>query len=452
MELFHPNIPLQPRPSGCFVPLTAVQQRVFNRFIKRGTTLSDLRMCAASVRLSGPLNTDFLKESIESVVQRHEALRTRITIAGGTPTQHIDARPDYFEFVDLTNEAPEKIEKEAMLIGQEFMDRRIDLTAGPLFGAKLLRLSDHDHFLIMALDHLISDAGSYVILNREIWALYQQAVHERPLALSPLPIQFPDYAVWQQNTLDCWLKNHEPYWRQRLSGAPHLRLTPDSGPLATEHISIARLHFPFGKALSTKVHDVAKREKMRVPLVVLTIYLVVMSRWFNQRDLILTFVSHGRHDHPDLTSMVGILAHFLHLRIEIGNKDNFLDLAKQADLEFRAAHQHRDFGRVPDLFPECATDLHFNWLPNGGNWSIDTRQGDDQAVTARPVPLRVNWHPEFLPLFSDTASGINVTVTYRPDMFTRNTVERFGRNLNQVSEKFVQNPLTRVDSIALDTF
>lgn len=442
------DIHLQPRPAGCPVPLVALQRYQWDRIVKRGTSLSDFRMCATSIRLSGLLDVSFLQKSIESVVQRHESLRTKIATVGGVPLQQIETElHDYFEFADLTNIPPTQREREAVRLSQEFMGKKIDIFVGPLFEAKLLKLSDQDHVLIIGLDHLVSDAASYRILNREILSLYRHCVHDRSFSLPPLPIQFPDYAIWEKNTYDSWLKEHEPYWRQRLSGAPRIRLTPDKDLPETEHPVFARLHFPFGKTLSTKLHEIAQREQMRLPLVVLTTYVAVMSRWCDQRDLVLAFVSHGRSGHPDLKNMIGLLAHVLYFRIEIGNNDSFLDVLKKVHLESNSAHLHRDFGRLLELIPGF-TDLHFNWLP--ARETIGHQREDDRAVKARSFPFKVESPaPNVLPLFADTASGINVTVRYRSDVFTQNTIERFGQSLRRASEEFAQNPLARVDSVAL---
>lgn len=446
-----PDIRLQPRPPGSSVPLTTLQRYQWNRYTKTGTSLSDFRMRAVSLRLTGPLNVSALKDSMESVIDRHESLRTKIAIVDGKPLQKINTKlHNYFELNDLTNIPSIRQEREAVILGQEFLERKIDILIGPLFEATLLKLSDYDHIMIIGLDHLVSDATSYKILNRELLSMYLHFVHDPSFSLSPLPVQFPDYAIWEQSTYQSWINEHENYWRQRLSGAPHIRLTPDTGLSATEHPVFTRLHFPFGKSLSTNLNEIAQREHTRLPFVVLTAYIIVMSRWCDQRDLVLAFMSHGRRGHPDLMNMIGIFAHHLFLRIEIADNDSCLDVLKKVDLEFDSAQKHQDFGRVPELIPDF-TELRFNWLP--AREYVDHQSDNAQLLKVRSFPLKVmeQTSKNIFQLFSDSASGINATVIYRADLFAKATILRFGKNLRLVSEQLAQNPQTLISSIALAT-
>jgi len=180
-------------------------------------------------------------------------------------------------------------------------------------------------------------------------------------------------------------------------------------------------------------------------LVVLAIYVVVMSRWCDQEDLLLVFVSNGRY-RPELEDMIGQLAAHLHLRVDVTKEDRFIDLLKRVSLEYFSAYDHQDFGRVPDLFPACNTDLYFNWVPSEwGQWSVSHC---DQ--------VRIEWRGFWKPLpfklacfFFDTAPGIVCRIEYRPDLFALSTIERFGYNLRLVAQVFSCHPLTRATSVSI---
>lgn len=407
-----------------------------------------MRMCATSVRISGPLNANFLRESIECVVRRHESLRTRISLTDGAPGQQIDEfRSDYLELQDLSSISAIQVEKEAKRLAQEFVDRKSDLFAGPLFDAKLLKLSESEHALILTIDHFISDAISYAILNRDIWASYNQVSQGLSPALPTLPLQFADYAVWQQKTYDVWINQHGEYWRKRLASVPSTRLPLTDDLTESEQPVGAMLHFPFGKVLTEKLRIVAERERTRLSMVILTIYSAVVSSWCGQRDLLVGLVSHGRHMRPELKETIGLLINTLPLRIEIVENDNFIDLLKRVGAEVDSARGHQDFDRMRGSI-KYSTELSFNWLTtNGLDPSIHGQRQAESALRLRPIPLRPAWPAKFLPFFFDSQAGINVTVAYRPDVFTIHTVERFGRNLRLFAAQLADHPLARVTSV-----
>jgi hypothetical protein len=420
--------------------------------IKQEKLLS-VRMGAASVRVLGLLNTSLLQDSIEVVMRRHESLRTRFVMVDGVPRQHIEPPCEYhLKVVDLAAVSSIKMESKAKRLAQEFADERIDLSVGPLFEAKLLRLSERDHVLISLVDHMVSDAFSWAILSKEIWASYNQAAQGLPISLPKLPIQFADYAVWQQCTYSAWLEQHEAYWRGRLTGAPCIQLQHDDGLAEVQHSTGGMLHFPLGKALTARLREVAQREGTLLSMVVLTVYISMMSRWCNEGDLVVRVTSHGRHGRPELANMIGFLSTNLHCRVELSKKDSFVDLLKRVSLEFYSAHQHQDFDRVPYLFPECSTELFFNWLPT--NWTrtpVNHRREADDSLTIQPFPLEVRapGTKYFCPVFSDTAAGVVVTVWYPADRFAKRTIERFGHNLRLFATEFAQRPHASAASIAL---
>jgi hypothetical protein len=306
------------------------------------------------------------------------------------------------------------------------------------------RLSADHHVFAFALDHLVSDAASIAILGQEIWTLYRQAAAGLPFSLSPLLVQFGDYAVWQQRTDSRWLAQHGSYWLGRLANTTRPRIAVDFGSLASTHRTDGVLHVPFGKKLSVALQDLAGREQLRLPVVVLSAYVCAMSLWCQQRDLLVAFVSHGRH-RPELAGMIGNLASLLYFRIEITDGQSFRDLLEQAQGEFDRAFAHYDFDRVPDLVPDCATDVGFNWVANTFD-SIPHVAHPADVIRLRTFPFRMSWSLGMIFFCSDTPAGIAATMLYRSDLFAAGTLERFGRRMRTVARQMAEQPETNVAS------
>lgn len=445
------DIPLQPRATGCPAPLTALQVR-WRKWITQENGGLSQRICTA-MRVSGLLRVDLLRTSLEVVFRRHESLRTRIVLIDGVLAQIVDASCDLkLDVIDLSEVSPSTAESRVLRCSEEFSREKIDLSVGPLFAAKLFKLSVSEHVLILALDHMITDGVSNNIVCREIWTAYHQLVRGLAPSLPQLPVQFADYAVWQQRTYGAWLRRHELYWRRRLAGAPKIQIPIEDRLIEVKNPVGATLEIPFGDALSARLRIVARREGVLLPVVVLTIYLAAMSHWCNQRDLVLTFLSNARY-RPELQGMVGFLANVLYLRVEVTDDDSLSTLLKRVNFEFHSAYEHQDFGWVPDLVPECSTELHFNWLPP--NWIstlIDDAQEGHGALRIQPFPLSLTWPFKFIPWFSDSPAGVTVLVGYRPDIFERTTVERFGKSLVLFAEQLSGRPSARVLSLRSSMF
>jgi hypothetical protein len=440
------EVPIQPRMSGCQIPLAAYQLHFWKYFNSRSPGMSDRRSYVAT-RITGPLNVGLLQRCLAEVVSRHESLRTRIVVIDGNPTQQIDTGHETrLELVDLSEVRPPTAAREVMRRGEEFIRVPVDLAVGPLFAAKLFRLPD-EHVLILASSQLLSDGYSNTVLASEIWTLYQQGAQGLPLSLPSLPLQFADYAVWLDRTYSARLKMHEKHWKGRLTGAPEIRLPRDDGMVETKDPFCATLTIPFGNELSTGLRNLARREGTLLPLVVLTAYIAVMSRWCTCRDLVVVFVSNGR-SRPELRSTIGLVTSILFLRINVAKEDSFLTLLKRIESEFSSAYQHQDFDCVQQLIiPDRVAGVAFNWLPAGCAWSgsadLELKVNDELEI--QPFPLDLTWeYYEFTPWFHSTAAGVSVTVGYRPDFFSSSTVEWFGNSLRSFAEEFAHDPLAPI--------
>src|SRR5262249_49921395 len=124
-----------------------------------------IRQILSATLLRGRLNVAALRTAIAEMTWRHDALRMRFTVLDGTPTQHVTPSVECaLEMEDLTS-VPEcdrgvRIQR---TIAKEVL-QPINVSEGPLFGARLVRLNDEEHVLILALEHLISDMKSMSIL------------------------------------------------------------------------------------------------------------------------------------------------------------------------------------------------------------------------------------------------------------------------------------------------
>jgi hypothetical protein len=409
------------------------------------------RQLAIPMRIVGALKIDVLRHSLQIIVCRHEALRTRFVSDTDGPRQQIDdAHVTDLEVIDLRRSSRISAERETRRQSEAFIAKDIDLCVGPLFAARLFILNNKEQVLILALDHIITDGISNVIIFRELWSIYQQLVLGSPWSLVPVPLQFGDYAVWRQNMSEFLREEHESYWTSRLAEAPKIMLPRDAGVQQAQNPVEARLRLAFGVGLSARLRDLAQRERTLLPLVILTAYVTVMSRWCRQEDILLIFVSNAR-GRPELQNVVGFLANIVCLRVAVRQQDRLIDLLRRVDLEFRAAQEHQDFDRVIDLVPEGTTELGFNWLPDywGQNMTHDVIAADAglriEPFWIASVPPR----PAFSPWFSKSEAGIALTVEYRSDLFATRTIEWFGYSLRLCAEELTRCPHTQVSCLSI---
>jgi hypothetical protein len=411
-------------------------------------------LCASAVRILGPLDPDLLRKGIDATVQRHESLRTRFRSQNGQLCQQVDSSNDpVFTVIDLSELPLSAAERAAQPLVQEFIDAPVDLSAGPLFEARAWKLGTNDYILVLLIDHMISDGLSNGILCREIWSSYQRAARGESPVLPRLAVQFADYAVWQERTREPWMAAHSAYWSRHLQGIRRMELPKDDASSSERRCDGSMLHLPFGEPLTTSLRQTARAERTLTSLLVLTAYAVVMSSWCRQEDLLILFASHGRQQ-PGLQNVIGFVATFLPLRVAVRGDATLHALIEQIKHELAAALRHRDFDRVPDFVPQCKSEAIFNWQIVASERSALDQHTMLEAVAPRdalkdelliePLAVRFPNRAKFVPVIFDTASGLHLTVNFRPDLLASTTVGRFGRNLLLVARELVADASRRI--------
>ncbi|HEY0603977.1 MAG TPA: condensation domain-containing protein, partial [Herpetosiphonaceae bacterium] len=223
------------RPDGA-LPLSFTQQRLW--FLNQLQPDSSFYNIVIAIQMSGRLDVAALEQSLTTIVQRHEILRTTFQLADGQPAQVIAGAHSFSLPVhDLAAQPAADGEAQIKQFVEHEAQRPFDLAHGPLIRAYLLRLSPEQHTLCLSVHHIVWDGWSLGIFYRELAALYEiystAAAYEIPArlaaALPPLRTQYADFASWQRDYLQgAVLDQQLSYWKQQLAGMPpHIDLPTD---------------------------------------------------------------------------------------------------------------------------------------------------------------------------------------------------------------------------------
>jgi hypothetical protein len=204
------------------LPLSFAQERLW--FLHQFEPESTAYNTPEAYHLAGPLDVTALQRAVNEIVRRHEVLRTTFRVLEGKNIQVIApaatvALPcaDFSEMTDelLKQAVQREIEKD--------FQAHFDLSAGPVFWGKLIRLRTDEHLLLFNFHHAFIDGWSRGVFARELSTLYADFHLGRAISLPALPLQYADYAVWQRQWLQGRkLEGHLEYWRRQLADAPVL--------------------------------------------------------------------------------------------------------------------------------------------------------------------------------------------------------------------------------------
>src|SRR5579859_2116364 len=178
-------------------PASFAQRRLwFLDQLEPGTAAYNL---PRAFRVLGPLDIEILRRALDTIIRRHASLRTVFDSVHGEPRQVVLPGSSLdLPLVDLTNIPGIDPETEALRIVSEEGKKPFDLGEGPLLRSLVIRLGPDRHIVLLVMHHIITDGWSISILFREVTSCYAEFARGKEPDLPELPIQYAEYAQWQQ--------------------------------------------------------------------------------------------------------------------------------------------------------------------------------------------------------------------------------------------------------------
>jgi len=436
-------------------PLSLAQQRLwFMDQLEPGSAMYNIPL---AFRMSGSLDVDALRQTVEAIVSRHEALRTTFRMVDEQPMQCIAEQGSISLCVTDLTDLPEtgrgtEVER---LTSEEF-GKPFDLVHGPLFRINLLRLGEKEHILLLVMHHIISDGWSIGVLLQEMAAFYNAFVQGTVPSLPELPIQYADFAEWQRE----WLKgealeSQASYWKRQLDGTlPVLELSTDHPRPVVQTYRGKRKSRVLPKPLEKALTALSQREGVTLFMTALAAFQTLLHRYTGQDDVIVGSVTANR-DRVEIEGLIGFFVNTLALRTDLSGNPTFRELLKRVREVALGAYAH------PDLpFDMLIEELN---VPRGLSYSPlfqvmflfqNAPLESFQLAGLKLVSLEAGTDTAKFDLtleLTEGQEGLSCSVVYNTDLFDGDTVERMTGHFQTLLQGIVDHPDARLSELPLLT-
>ena len=401
-----------------------------------------------ALKLTGRLELTALREALDAIIARHEALRTAFPAPAGQPTAMV-ARSQTLQ-IPIVSVYPDEALRAASAAAAE----PFDLAHGPLVRAKLFRLAADEHWLVISIHHIVCDGWSMTNLFSELAELYSARLHRRTARLPDPLVQYGDYALWQRQHLAGQGGNAErAFWRQELEGIPPaLELPGDrprpvkpAGPSATVQLDIpARLV----AALVELSHD----EGTTLFSALLAGWQTLLYRWTGEVDFCVGTPVAGR-TRPELEPLIGLFVNTLVLRGELSGDPPFREVLQRSAETVLRAHEHQDMP-FEQLVAELRPEREIGRTPLVSTLialqNLGGRLPALPGLEVSPVSLPGGGAKFDLTLdLAEDERGLLGTLEYRADFFEHSTVKRLADQFLRLLEGAAADPDRRLSRLPL---
>ena len=428
-------------------PLSSTQQALW--FLQQMAPESTAYNVAVAMRATSSLDVSIARKTFETLVQRHDSLRTTFRQDGEQPLQQVQADFNVsFEEIDGTRW--DDLELRRRLV--EAAHAPFDLARGPVARAYLVHVGPSESILMINAHHLVIDGWSCWLLLNEFRELYTAQARQKtvPTLLSP-PARYADFVRWQTELLDSaegermW-----SYWKRELSGElPVLRLF-NSRPQATQTFAGASHYFQLQGQVIEGLRSLAQAEGTTLYTLLLSAFQVLLQRYTAQDDILVGSPVAAR-PRAEFGEVIGCFFNAVVLRGDLSGDPTFREFLQQMRATVLGALEHQDY--PSHVLTQRLREERDHGRRQLFQVSFIMQKVSDlknEDLSWQPVVLdRTGARAELELELIESGSSIEALLQYRTDMCDAQTAARLGHHYANLLRSILANPAARVSRLEI---
>src|SRR5258708_7530635 len=283
---------------------------------------------SATVHVSKLLSTSVFEESLNMLVNRHEALRTTFDMVEGQLVQVITPSMSIPLTVRDLRHLPEAEQKaKTQHLATEQAQQPFVLSQGPLLRYTLIQLADDQFLLLLSLHRIVCDDWSVGVLIRDLACLYEACSSGQPSPLAPLPYQYADFARWQHEGLAKeTFAQHQAYWKQQLAETSDaLQLPADHPRPAVATLRGLTYQAVLPRTLTQALQELSRQQGVSLDSTLAAAFQTLLYRYTGQEDLLIGTVTPARR-RAETEALIGACENTLVLRTDLSGHPCFAEL------------------------------------------------------------------------------------------------------------------------------
>ncbi len=402
-------------------------------------------------QLEGRIDCSAMNQALTALSERHESLRTTFSWAEGGLKQRIhsgDQLPVTLEFEDCSADS----EGIAIEAAKQFMTTVVfDLETGPLWRVKLFRLNADAYLLAFLMHHIISDKASMQVLIDEVSQLYDKALTRQPLSLPELPIQYKDYADWQEQKVNTGaFAADRNYWLSQFASEPSAIVLPIKRMRpATKSLSGESRYRMFSAETVEALRQLSGASGVSLFNVLLAATQTLLHRYTGQDELTVGTSVLGRN-HRDLSRQIGYYANVLPLRTTFKPGQRFADLLAlgKETLTGALSHQQYPFDKLVDdlaIRRDASRSPLFDVMVD---YQYITPQPSFNTFTMREINRQeTNSKFDLSFTFYHQEETLSLRLEFATELFDEDWVDRIFSHLENLIQSIALNPEATLASL-----
>jgi amino acid adenylation domain-containing protein len=339
-------------------PLTSGQRALW--FLHQMAPKTGAYNIAFTARVTSPFDVRAFEQSLQTLVERHEGLRTVFPSVRGEPVQQV--QPVVRVRLDIDDSSAWTETQVHDRIAREIKEP-FSLATGPLMRVRVYAGAATGTYLSATFHHIIMDGWSLWVCLTELGAIYRAAIAGYAPRLPPISSENDALAHSEHAAIAGEAgARHLAFWKMHLGQPlPVLNLPTDRPRPSTPGYNGRSEKFRLGRETTLRLKALVREGRATPQMALLTVWQILLHRYSSQKDLVIGYLASGR-TRKELEPVVGYAANLLPLRLRLFPEATFREtLKRNRDVLLEAfEHQEYPFLRLVD---QLSTDRDVSRSP-----------------------------------------------------------------------------------------
>ena len=459
-------------------PLSFAQQRLW--FLDQLEGSNAVYNATRTLKITGTINREALRETFQAIMNRHSVLRTGFTTdSNGQPVQRTSQNTTLpLREITLESDDPGIAWKNAARLIEEETTQPFNLVQGPLWRITWIQAqskhfeldstvwvmgktptyqTDHreESLLVLTFHHSAYDGVSLERLFQEIEALYRKNIQAPSLrALRDLSCQYIDFSKWQRE----WhknggLKEQLAYWKDKLGDhAGRLEFPTDHPRPATQSYRGGSVYFELDATLRRQLELYCKERQLTPYVVTFAAFQILLARYSKQTDIPMgTLINNRRLKEFD--ALLGMFVNTLVIRGDWTGNPSFNDGVRRfaAVLEEAFTNQDAPFELlVEELHPERSLShqpiFQIMFAMHNARVTFPDLPGIDiQALETERTHAKFDLNLILTPI----NDHYDAVIEFNRDLFEEDTINQLIAGYRSLMRTAIETPATKISDLPI---
>ncbi len=408
-----------------------------------------------AARVSADFDREAFRRAFQSLLGRHETLRTTYSTVDDRLVQRIHPYQDFeLQIVDARHWQADVLETQL----QSAADAPFDLEQGPVVRVQLFERHGEHHILLFTVHHVALDFWSFDVLFDELETLYRKEAGGQKRNLPPAKATYRDFVRWQED----WLESSEgqeqwEYWQQQLAGElPALDLPANYPRPPIQTFRGRSYRFMLPHRLLQRLNELSKSNDVTLFTTILAAFQVLLYRYSGQEDIVVGCPTAGRN-RAEFESVLGYFVNPVAIRARLSPRQSFTSFLGQVRETVIGGITNQDFP-----FPLLVERLRVTRDPSRSpifqaafGWDQPRRlqlddEPDHRSNGKPPQPGSLDLQPfllgqqgsafDLMLMVLHRGDGLSASLQYNVDLFEEATIARMADHFQVLLASLADNP------------